>query len=74
MTNLFIVRYRDGGIQSEELHVLQTKYHNGDPTRAESEKLQARGYCEWVNVTNVLASYNEARLKEIGHELGMVTP
>lgn len=69
MRNLFIVKFKDGGpLQAMRMRVDKS----GNPTKKEYERLDAMGYCEWINLDNKLASPLPGELEAVARELGMI--
>lgn len=61
MTNLFIIKYRDGGNEAKQLRVSR----NGSPTKKETSNLIYKGYTSWVNLDTILTQNRTIREKVI---------
>ena len=71
MTNIFLVRYRDGGLMIESLPVTNSKRTRGQLTKKALESLSYRGYSAWVNLTNCLDDQRYGLAEMLSKEFGI---
>ena len=69
MKNLFLIRFRDGGIKATELKVTKS----GLPTKDSIDSLVNQGYVSYCNLTNTLQEVaTEKELKLVATAIGLL--